>query len=398
MYRICILDDEYLTCLGLEKAVPWDTIGVEVAFTALDGKKGLELIRKEKPDLVLTDIRRPGLTGVDLVKELKEDGFDGEIIVLTAYRDFDYAVETYKSGIFSYLLKPVDNDELLKIVKEAIVKLNVKRKEKERKRNREGNFSRMESSFFYQLLHNITNEEFIQNSKKFEFEVPASGILFLLKKENPEEEGNLTEAGNLLLSKVREEGVNYFVRSGEASYLAFIDSKEEEKILSILRKSFSLVEEKTDTIFTGSICSYSSPVEISLAYKTDKDNIKNKMFFGFNSIEIPKENSISYRHYVAIQDFYRILSEHYKDDLSVSMVSERRNVSDSYLRHLLRKSLGRTFNDILTDYRISLSKKLLKEGKLRVNEIADKVGYNDEKYFSRVFKKRVGVSPSDYPE
>lgn len=122
------------------------------------------------------------------------------------------------------------------------------------------------------------------------------------------------------------------------------------------------------------------------------------MFFGFNSIEIPKEDSISYRHYVAIQDFYRILSEHYKDDLSVSMVSERRNVSDSYLRHLLRKSLGRTFNDILTDYRISLSKKLLKEGKLRVNEIADKVGYNDEKYFSRVFKKRVGVSPSDYPE
>ena len=96
MYRICILDDEYLTCLGLEKAVPWDTIGVEVAFTALDGKKGLELIRKEKPDLVLTDIRRPGLTGVDLVKELKKEGFDGEIIVLTAYRDFDYAVETYK--------------------------------------------------------------------------------------------------------------------------------------------------------------------------------------------------------------------------------------------------------------------------------------------------------------
>ncbi len=398
MYRICILDDEYLTCLGLEKAVPWDTIGVEVAFTALDGKKGLELIRKAKPDLVLTDIRMPGLTGVDLVKELKKDGFEGEIIVLTAYRDFDYAVETYKSGIFSYLLKPVDNEELLKTVKEAIVKLNSKRKEKERKRNRAGNLSRMESTFFYQLLHNITNEEFIQNSKKFDFVVPPSGILFLLKKENKEEEGSLSEAGDLLLSEIKKEGLDYLPRASEDSYLAFIDSKEEEKVLSILRKSFSLVEERTDTIYTGSICSYSSPVEISLAYKTDKENIKNKMFFGFNSIEIPKESSISYRHYIAIQDFYRILSEHYKDDLSVSIVSERRNVSDSYLRHLLRKSLGRTFNDILTDYRISLSKKLLKEGKLRVNEIADKVGYNDEKYFSRVFKKRVGVSPSDYPE
>ncbi len=398
MYRICILDDEYLTCLGLEKAVPWDTIGVEVAFTALDGKTGLELIRKAKPDLVLTDIRMPGLTGVDLVKELKKDGFEGEIIVLTAYRDFDYAVETYKSGIFSYLLKPVDNEELLKTVKEAILKLNSKRKEKERKRNRAGNLSRMESTFFYQLLHNITNEEFIQNSKKFDFVVPPSGILFLLKKENKEEEGSLSETGDLLLSAIKKEGFDYLPRASEDSYLAFIGSKDEEKVLSILRKSFSLVEERTDTIYTGSICSYSSPVEISLAYKTDKENIKNKRFFGFNSIEIPKESSISYRHYIAIQDFYRILSEHYKDDLSVSMVSERRNVSDSYLRHLLRKSLGRTFNDILTDYRISLSKKLLKEGKLRVNEIADKVGYNDEKYFSRVFKKRVGVSPSDYPE
>ncbi len=398
MYRIGILDDEYLTCLGLAKAVDWSTIDVEVAFTCQDGKRGLEMIRKEKPDLVLTDIRMPGLSGVDLVKELRKDGFEGEIIVLTAYKEFDYAVETYRSGIFSYLLKPVDNDELLKVTQEAILHLKTKRREEERRKSMEENLSVMESDFFYRLFHNITKEEFLESEKNFSFKVYPSGILFLLKKENKEDNYPLKEAGHLLASALSDEGIAFLERAEENSYYLFLDSSDMEKVLSTLMRAFSLVEEKTDTIFTGALASYSSPIEISRAYSIDKECIKNKLYYGFNSIEIEKKSNLSNRHYVAIQDFYRILSQHYQDDLSVSAVSEMMNVSDSYLMHLLRKSLGRTFNDILTDYRISIAKKLLREGKFRVNEVADKVGYNDEKYFSRVFKKRVGVSPSEYTE
>lgn len=398
MYRIGILDDEYLTCLGLKEAVPWESISVEVAFTCMDGKRGLELIEKEKPDIVLTDIRMPGMNGVDLVKELKKDGFQGEVIVLTAHKEFDYAVETYRSGIFAYLLKPIDNDELLKVVSEAIDKLKEKRKEQELRKNIEGNESAMEATFFYRLLHNITNDEFISEEKKFTFKVAPSGILFLLKKENKEDEYPLSKAGDILSSALSEEGIDSLKRIEEHSYLLFIDSMDVEKVLSVLLKAFSDIEEETDVVFTGALSSYTSPLEIARAYRIDKENIKNKIYYGFNTIEIEKKSDISYRHYVAIQDLYRILREHYQDDLTVSTVSLMMNVSDSYLMHLLKKSLGKTFNDILTDYRISLAKKLLKEGKYRVNEIADKVGYNDEKYFSRVFKKRVGVSPSEYPE
>lgn len=398
MYRIGILDDEYLTCLGLKEAVPWESISVEVAFTCMDGKKGLELIKKEKPDIVLTDIRMPGMTGVDLVKELRKDNFEGEVIVLTAYKEFDYAVETYRSGIFAYLLKPVDNDELLKVVSEAIGKLKEKRKEKELRKNMEENESAMEASFFYQILHNITNDEFIKEEKKFSFKVAPSGILFLLKKENKEDEYPLSKAGSILFNALKQEGIDSLERVEEHAYILFIDSSDIEKTLSVLLKALSLVEDETDVVFTGALSSYTSPLEIARAYRIDKECIRNKMYYGFNTIEIEKKNDISYRHYVAIQDFYRILSEHYQDDLTVSSVSLMMNVSDSYLMHLLKKALGKTFNDILTDYRISLAKKLLKEGKYRINEIADKVGYNDEKYFSRVFKKRVGVSPSEYPE
>ena len=72
------------------------------------------------------------------------------------------------------------------------------------------------------------------------------------------------------------------------------------------------------------------------------------------------------------------------------------NVSESYLMHLLKDNLGKTFNEILTGYRIGIAKRLLLSGKYRINEVSDKVGYIDVKYFSQVFKKIVGVTPSDY--
>ena len=167
-------------------------------------------------------------------------------------------------------------------------------------------------------------------------------------------------------------------------------------VLDILMKTLSLAEETSDAIFTSALYPYSNPIEVAMAYQKCQTLIKGKLYFGFNSVEIERNSDITYRHHIAVQDFYKLINEHYKEDLTVSSVSLMLNVSESYLMHLLKKSLGRTFNDILTDYRLSYAKRLLKSGKYRVNEVSDMVGYHDEKYFSKVFKKRVGVNPSEY--
>ena len=71
-------------------------------------------------------------------------------------------------------------------------------------------------------------------------------------------------------------------------------------------------------------------------------------------------------------------------------------VSESYLMHVLKESLGKTFNDLLTGYRLMIAKKLILSGKYRINQVADLVGYSDVKYFSQVFRKFSGYTPSKY--
>lgn len=108
------------------------------------------------------------------------------------------------------------------------------------------------------------------------------------------------------------------------------------------------------------------------------------------------DDQTSYRHRQSISQFYSIIAEKYSTQLTVRSVSDEMNVSESYLMHLLKDNLGKTFNEILTGYRIGIAKRLLLSGKYRINEVSDKVGYIDVKYFSQVFKKIVGVTPSDY--
>ena len=78
------------------------------------------------------------------------------------------------------------------------------------------------------------------------------------------------------------------------------------------------------------------------------------------------------------------------------MVSKELYISTSHLMYLMKKELGRTFNDCLREVRIEMAKKLLKDPEIKVYEVAELVGYTDVKYFSRVFKRVTGVNPSDY--
>ncbi|NLG69405.1 MAG: helix-turn-helix transcriptional regulator, partial [Firmicutes bacterium] len=92
----------------------------------------------------------------------------------------------------------------------------------------------------------------------------------------------------------------------------------------------------------------------------------------------------------------RYIAEHYAEDVTVRDVAAHLQVSESYLMHLLRENVGLTFNECLTAYRMMMAKKMLREGKYRVYEIAERVGYSDPKDFSQVFRKHTGLLPSQY--
>ena len=117
MYRVILVDDEHIILNGLTRAVPWQQLGCEVAGTASNGAEGLELVRKLRPDILLTDIRMPNMDGLSMIAALRSEFPRLQIAVLTAFRDFEYAQTALNLGVCRYLLKPSKLDELYEAVR-----------------------------------------------------------------------------------------------------------------------------------------------------------------------------------------------------------------------------------------------------------------------------------------
>lgn len=124
MYRVALVDDERLILEGLSRVVPWESLGCRVAGTASDGREGLALIRREQPDMVLTDIRMPNMDGLTMLAALHSEFPQMQMTVLTAYRDFDYAKRALTLGVCRYLLKPSKMDEIHEAVRFMVARLD----------------------------------------------------------------------------------------------------------------------------------------------------------------------------------------------------------------------------------------------------------------------------------
>lgn len=125
MYKVVIIDDEPIIVEGLSRSLPWEEWGCQVAGFAYDGLEGMELIRREKPEIIISDISMPQLDGLNMIAGLKSEFPNMQITILTGYRDFDYAREAIRLGVTRFLLKPSKMEEL----KEAISTMTHKLKE-----------------------------------------------------------------------------------------------------------------------------------------------------------------------------------------------------------------------------------------------------------------------------
>ena len=125
MYRVVLVDDEALILRGLSTVIPWAEMGCEVVGTATNGRAGLELIRKLKPDILFTDIRMPNMDGLTMLAALGSEFPRMQTAVLTAYRDFDYARQAITLGVCRYLLKPSNLNELKETLRIMVSRLDL---------------------------------------------------------------------------------------------------------------------------------------------------------------------------------------------------------------------------------------------------------------------------------
>lgn len=119
MRKVVVVEDEDLVRRGIVEAVDWQSVDCAVVGEAANGSAGLEVIRRERPDLIVTDIKMPQMDGIEMLRQLRAEGNAAAVILLTAYSDFTYAQAAVKLGAVDYLLKPFHDGEL----EEAVARL-----------------------------------------------------------------------------------------------------------------------------------------------------------------------------------------------------------------------------------------------------------------------------------
>lgn len=119
MLSLLIADDEKVIRESLVECFDWAAMGIRVMGCCANGLEALDAILDETPDIVMTDIKMPGLNGLDLIEKMQGIDSDIEFIILSGYREFDFAHKAVKLGVRRYLLKPVSEEQVLESVMDA---------------------------------------------------------------------------------------------------------------------------------------------------------------------------------------------------------------------------------------------------------------------------------------
>lgn len=403
MYKMLVVDDEYLVRLGITETVEWKEHDVEIVATAVNGKDGLEKIRELNPDIVISDVKMPVMNGVDMVKKLHEENFDGVMIMLSGYNDFEYAKNALEAGIFRYLLKPIDNEELVATVKTACERLEKKRKQDRILADVDISLPVIKQKLVDDIFHGVTDDSVYSKLSLYDLPIIDKGVVVYCKADVTADKVDTDEKVSKAL-EILQNGIldmlgdhkTIYSRTGKRVAFA-TDITEVDLLENKLRELLWTYEKQSKILVSIGISkAFGSVLEIGTAFGTAKFLAYNKLFASINSVNVPcGEDTKMYKKHIV--DALQYVSKHYREcDLKIKVVADYLFVSESYLMHLFKNELGKTFNACLTEYRIMVAKSLLREEKHRMYEIAELVGYSDMKYFGQVFRKVEGCSPSEY--
>lgn len=374
MKRFFLVEDEYIVREGIKNKIDWSSLGLEFVGEAADGEVALSSIEKVKPDIIMTDIKMPFMDGLELSRRVKEAFPETEIIILTGYADFEYAREGMKIGIAQYLTKPVKPDEITEALREVIKKLD-DREETENKR-REQMLQREERLKEYYASMNM----------------PAA-----------EETLDMNEIDIKQIDRVRlQEYLKLGDKSEADDFIAeTMDGLTTSAMHSLIFRQYIIM----DTYFC--VCDFVEGLGEDRTRIEQPDAVSNAMsdiegaknyFTRIIKMALEMRDNKSFNKYEDIVSRTRsFVAEHYNDpDMSLNMAAEAVGFSPNHLSSVFSQQTGQTFIKYLTDYRMDKAKELLRCTPLRAIDIASQVGYEDSHYFSYLFKKHTGVTPSQF--
>lgn len=133
MYKLLIVDDEEIEREGMKQFIPWEKYEIELAGSAWNGVEGFEKIQKEKPEIVLTDIKMPVMDGIELIRKTRKMFPEIEFVVLSGYGEYEFTSRVMEEGVRYYILKPCDEQKIAAVLERVKADIKEKRKSRQEK-------------------------------------------------------------------------------------------------------------------------------------------------------------------------------------------------------------------------------------------------------------------------
>ena len=420
MYKVLLVDDEYMITEGLKRLIPFEKWDMEVVATANHADDALDYVREHPVDIVISDVNMPDKTGLEMIQEMKDLLPDAYYILLSGYQEFDYVKKAMNLSVVDYLVKPVDKVELGHLLEKIVTQLREKVQEPE-------------------ILSQQLDEEAFKTH--------------LTQKENwwiglsKEKQGDfvipyyvLGQDWQIVLADQEFEGL--LVMPFEAPYQINFEKWKRDVEKTLFYGSVNL--DQSESLFT-----YYEPIyrviiqgnlqqiidELTLLEKivlenTPRVSITKQLFTQFvmdvfhlfehlkaddmtdivknihaittfeDLVAYTKETLTSffgqYRMNENVVSVLEVIGRDYQKELSLKDISKDLFINPVYLGQLIKKETNSTFAELLNKQRIKAAQQLLLSTNDSIEDICYTVGYSNVGYFYKVFRKLCGKSPKAY--
>lgn len=265
--KVFLVEDEMVIRRGIKNSIDWEKEGYIICGEASDGELAYPMIIKEKPDILITDIRMPFMDGLELCKLVKKELPNIKILILSGYDEFDYAKEAIRLGVTEYLLKPISSGKLLEALNGVSESIRREKEDKDLVRKymeemRE-NTEHEKQKFFEQMIAgNLSMADALETGKKYEMNLSAGmyNLLlfrFTLGKEN-RKSGELLGEAEYAIEKLTErlEYVFEFQRGVEGwAFLLMADNEEQmsERVKELSKDLEEIMKNYSTIAYFGGI-------------------------------------------------------------------------------------------------------------------------------------------------
>ncbi|MFD0693275.1 response regulator [Paenibacillus sp. GCM10027628] len=352
MINVLIVDDDHLVRKGFIAMMPWETYGLRVAGEAGNGKKAIEFMEGYHVDLLITDLAMPVMSGIDLMKEVKQRYPEVDMVVLTFHQDFELIQEALRLGALDYITKVELEDEHLDEVLRRIVERIHERRV----------LAESESTA---RLSGKTEPDLIENQ--------------------------------ISMHKLQEIGERWSRPDwmmDERIFRHLLDDTDRVKLtVPQLERLFYVAADHWKRLFGSDFLPdnlLGRPYAHWSDWVTWLDEIRSLAQSYIRTQDYSAEVKASI--WKAVDYIQRELQA----DLHLIEVAGRVNMSRSYFSRCFRDIVGKTFNDYMRDVRVEHAKALLLQTGKTIGWVAAQSGYPNEKYFCRVFREMTGLLPSEF--